>query len=213
VERLERNRLRMERLHRQTGLEVESFDESSDESSNDEDDIDDMLDELGRLKRVRKLRHLNIAGPLPQSLYRCDFKDLRKRAPNLKSIGLQCQDAPRKWQEFTTRPDSRVTSGAWREMEFVKWMQEFPATTTIALEAMIWGRRRSVWNHGRADKQSRIRIIRPGKRNRAADNSTSGWEDADVVTEVINTDALVVCTPKGTLWQQWWMGKGSQALF
>lgn len=192
---------------RGTSREFEAFDESSD----DPDDVNDILEEVGELKRVRKLRHLTIAGPLPESLHRYDIKKLRNRAPNLKSIGIQCQDAAWQWLFSETTPDSRVANGAWRQADFVKWMQKFPATTTIALEAMIWAKRRSIWNDSQRDRQSRVRIIRQGKK--AAGNCTSGWEDADVVTEVVNTNAPAACWPRGTMWQQWWTGKGSRALF
>lgn len=176
----------------------------------DLDDFEILLD-LTQETQVEKLRHLTIAGSLPQAIFRTDLKLLRKRAPRLKSVGIQCQDAVWQWYNWDRSQDSLVGDEAWRQWDMVEWMQDFPPTTTIALEAMVWGKRRSLWNDSRADKQSRIRVIRAGKK--AVSSSTLGWTDADVVTEVVNTEAPTVCTPRGTQWQQWWRGKGSRMLF
>lgn len=153
------------------------------------------------LRHVKNLERITLAGPNSwRVLSKIELNILRDRVPNLRGLGVQCQDPVWRWARIDAQQELVFDSNKWQEWNVVDWVRSFDPKITVALEAMIW-------NSTGLEEQVSINIIYEGKGS--ASVSSPSWREEDVAVNVVRSSELGPCL-KGSQWKQWWQGKGME---
>lgn len=166
------------------------------------------LDHLAMMnpRHLDRLQRVTLNGPNEwRSLSRIEFEILRNRAPNLRSLGVQCQSPVWQWFRNHTQSGPMLDYKRWHEWSIVDFVRDFDPAVTVAFEAMVWKKPHPSSEPDGVEQQIAIRIMREGKRIEKA--SDSSWTEEDTEVDVAQSDQLAPCG-NDAKWQQWWHNKG-----
>lgn len=174
-------------------------------------DLVHWLDYLGEHApaQIDYLRRVTIAGPM--YFTEAVVQALRLRVPKLECLGIQCQDEVWDDWQLPAVSDPKIDRDAWKSWYVLNWVKEFDETVTVAIEVMLWRKRRlrrfrqTLPGHW-VGKQLALRVLREGHE----DNRTrvdGGWNDHDVQVEIDDPGRLAEPN-RYAKWRQWWNVRG-----
>lgn len=127
---------------------------------------------------------------------------MREFLPHLKGLGIQCQSPVWTWiSRYPANDDLEISEDAWKYWRVLGCADGWAPSVTIALEAMIWRKKRNAvpWNPDLTDQQAVIRVIRKGIELSGGD----AQEPADWEVEVQKSGPLAE-QKRCAKWKAWW---------